>query len=65
MFPADRLPVPVFVYYTSRGKRVRKYFENGMSHRCRCFYVAKEKQGRKPKLVRADGEPTLFPEDGQ
>ena len=66
MFPADRLPVPVFVYYTARGKRVRKWFENGLDLRVRRFYAAKEKQGRNPKLVRADGEPSLSPtEDSQ
>ncbi len=63
MFPANRLPVPVYVYYTSRGKRVRKYFDNGLDLKVRRFYTAKMKQGKNPKLVRADDEPTLFPED--
>ena len=65
MFPADRLPVPVYVVYTSRGKRVRKWFSNGLGRDARRFYAAKLKQNRDPKIVRADGQPSLFPTEGE
>jgi hypothetical protein len=50
MFPA-RTPVPaVIVEYDSRGKRVRKLFAD--PYEARRFYVAKDKAGRRPKVVR-------------
>jgi len=63
MFPMDRMPLPVTVEYSSRGKRVRKTFENSI-HAARRFYIAKAKAGANPKVLRpeevAEAERTLF-----
>ena len=66
MFPADRLPIPVYIAYDCRGKRAKQYFANGLGREARAFDQSKHKQGENPKVLCADGEPSLFPrEDGQ
>lgn len=54
MFPANRLPIPVYVVYDCRGRRARKWFENGLGREARAFYAAKLKAGKNPKVVKAE-----------
>ncbi|MBN9521939.1 hypothetical protein J0H58_26055 [bacterium] len=54
MFPADRLPIPVFVAYDYRGGRARKLFDDGLGQEARAFYAAKMKAGKNPKVLKAD-----------
>ena len=51
MFPADCLPVPVYVYYDCRGHR---WFADGLKRLARSFFAAKLKPVKYPRVVRAD-----------
>lgn len=65
MFPADRLPIPVYIYYDSRNKRRRRYFENGLGRDAQRFFAAKMRAGKRPVVKKAD-DSSLFPEqEGQ
>ncbi len=51
MFPVNRQPIAVYVEYTAHGKRVSKLFPNAA--KAKSFYVAKDKAGASPKVIRA------------
>lgn len=55
MFPMDKRPVAACVEYDSRGRRVWKSFT--CCYAARRFFVAKEKAGKRPRVVRAPGAP--------
>lgn len=58
MFPVNRKPIPVFVEYTVRGKRVKKLFNSQVESKR--FYIAKLNAGADPKVIRAtDRLPSL------
>jgi len=54
MFPADCLPVPVYVYYDCRGGRGRRWFADGLKRLARSFFAAKLKPVKYPRVVRAE-----------
>ena len=61
MFPADRLPVPVYISYDCRTKRALRRFANGLGREARAFYNAKHRAGKNPKVLKAPEQPGLFP----
>jgi hypothetical protein len=60
MFPADRLPLPVYIAYDCRGRRAVKSFPNGLGREARAFYSVKFKAGKHPKVLKVADEPDLF-----
>lgn len=63
MFPAFRQPIPVWVEYDCRGKRARKWFDDGLKRPAKSFYAAKQRAGKNPRVVKATaGTPSLFPD---
>jgi hypothetical protein len=60
MFPANRLPIPIYIYYDAYGQRRRKFFSNGLGREARTFYAAKMRTGKNPRVVKADLEIRLF-----
>jgi hypothetical protein len=57
MFPANHKPLPVAVAYTGRhGKRCTRRFAN--AYAARQFYVAKDKHGAHPQVLRSDAMST-------
>lgn len=56
MFPSpiDEEPLLIAVEYDAYGQRVRKTFED--MYEARRFYVAKDKAGKHPRVVKAESE---------
>lgn len=52
MWFIERGNSPVVIEYDCRAKRVRKELPNAF--KARQFYVAKFKEGKRPKIVRAE-----------
>jgi ribosome-binding protein aMBF1 (putative translation factor) len=63
MFPADRLPIPVYVEHDCReGRRRRKWFPDGKASEPKRFYRRMLRAGRNPRVVRADARPETAPD---
>lgn len=52
MFPADRKPTPTAVEYDSPTGRTVRHFPDAYS--ARRFYVAQDRQGKAPKVLRSE-----------
>ena len=51
MFPMDRQPIKVVIEYDAKGERVTREFKDACASRR--FYVAKDREGKHPKIVSA------------
>ena len=49
-------------YETYRGgrSRSRRWFESGLSPAAKAFYLAKAREGRRPRIVKAEDGPGVF-----
>jgi hypothetical protein len=59
----SRDPGPVYVtfdVYRGGRSRSRKWFASGVGRAAKAFYLAKAREGRNPRVVRADDGPDLF-----